>query len=285
MAAASPTVRRRRLAAELRRLREGKKLNLEQAAVQIGISRSTLSRIETGRSGARPRELQKLLKLYEVSDQDAEALVALSRAARQLGWWYDFEDVLLDYFEDYIGLEDEAESMRIFQVELIPGLLQTRDYATAVVRAERPDEAPEAVERRVALRMSRQALLARSEPPKLWFIVSEAALRQMVGGEEVMRGQLEYLAEVHDRFPHVTLQVLPFSAGAHPAMGSAFLILEFPELADPDVVYMENLTGALYIEKRAQVSRYGLLFDHLRAAALSPDASTAFLCEMMEKQL
>ena len=282
MAGASPTVRRRRLAAELRRLREGRKLNLEQAATHIGVSRSTLSRVETGRSGARPRDLQKLLKFYEVSDQDSEALMALSRDARQLGWWYDYEDIVPDWFEDYVGLEDEAASLRTFQVELIPGLLQTKGYATAVIRADWPNEPMEEIERRVAFRVSRQALLTRPEPPKLWAIVSEAAFRQMVGGETVMREQLEHLAGIHERFPHVTLQVLPFAAGAHPAMGAAFLILEFPEPGDPDVVHMENLTGSLYFEKKAQVSRYSLLFDHLRAEALSPDASAAFLYEIIE---
>jgi transcriptional regulator with XRE-family HTH domain len=263
----SPTVRRRRLAAELRRLREAAELTIDEVGEKLECSASKISRIETGHVGVTPRDVRDMLEVYGIEDDEREALVHLAREARRKGWWHAYNEVFTGSF---VGLESDAASLHTHQALLVPGLLQTEGYTRAVIRAIRPDAAEAEVERRVAGRVTRQRLLTDPRPPTYWAVIDEAVLHRTVGGREIMRAQLERLAELA-ALPHVTLQVVPFSAGAHAGMESPFLILGFPEQADPDVVYVEYTTTGVYLEQPSDVHRYTLMFDHLRAAALKPD--------------
>ncbi|PRX51165.1 helix-turn-helix protein [Prauserella shujinwangii] len=270
-----PTVRRRRLASELRRLREAAELTIDEVGEKLECSASKISRIETGHVGVTPRDARDMLELYGITGDEQEALVQLAREARKRGWWQAYNEVFTGAF---VGLEADASSLRAFQALLVPGLLQTERYARAVIRAMRPD-APEAeVERRVAARMARQQLLADPSPPEYWAVIDEAVVHRVVGGADVMAEQLARLVEV-GQLPHVTIQVVPFGAGAHPGMEGPFLILGFPEQIDPDVVYVDSTTSGLYLEMAADVRRYSLMFDHLRAAALKPDDSIHLIAE------
>lgn len=264
----SPTVRRRRLAAELRRLREGAGLTIEDVAARLECSGSKISRIETNQVGCTPRDARDMLDLYGVPADRADALVQLARDGRRKGWWHAYSDVFTGAF---VGLEAEAESLHAYQALLVPGLMQTQDYMRAVFRASWPEDTEAATEQRVKGRLLRQELLRDPDPPRYWVVVDEAVLCRPVGGVDVMRAQLEHLVKLASSLPHITVQVLPFAAGAHAGMEGAFLILGFPEQADPDVVYVENTTAMGYLEEPSDVDRYRLMFDHLRAAALSPD--------------
>jgi transcriptional regulator with XRE-family HTH domain len=263
----SPTVRRRRLAAELRRLREQAQLTIEDVAEKLKCSSSKISRIETGHVGVSPKDARELLGLYGVPDDQLDALVQLAREARNKGWWHSYTEVFTGAF---VGLEAEASSLRAYQALLVPGLLQTEDYMRAVIHAARPDATSAQVDKRVQARLARQELLSEADPPQFWAVIDEAVLCRSVGGDAVMRAQLRALT-AKAALPHVTLQVLPFEAGAHAGMEGPFLILGFPEQADPDVVYVDNTTSGIYLEEPAEILRYTLMFDHLRAAALSPD--------------
>jgi transcriptional regulator with XRE-family HTH domain len=265
----SPTVRRRRLAAELRRLRDQAQLTIDDVAEKLKCSASKISRIETGHNGVSPKDARELLRLYGLPGDQVEALVQLAREARKKGWWHAYHEAFTGAF---VGLEAEASSLRAYQALLVPGLLQTEDYTRAVIRAARPDATAAQVETRVQARLARQQLLTEVDPPQFWAVVDEAVLCRPVGGTRVMREQLRSLAE-RATLPHVTIQVLPFSAGAHAGMEGPFLILGFPEQADPDVVYVDNTTAGIYLEDPAEILRYTLMFDHLRAAALGPDDS------------
>lgn len=279
----SPTVQRRRLGIELRRLREVAGMTIEDAARRLECSLSKISRMETGRVPMRGRDVRDLLELYGVTDAaEQEALVALAHESRKPGWWHSYNDVLPSWFEVRVGLEADAASIRTYQSQLVEGLLQTEEYAHAVIRAAHPNAPADEVERRVALRTARQALLTKDTPPKLWAILDEAVLRRPVGGAQVMRGQLQRLVEATE-LPNVTLQVLPYSAGAHASMGSAFTILRFPESADLDVIYVEELTSSLYMEKPDDVETYTLAFDHLRATAHSPAESPALIARVAKE--
>ncbi|WP_019813076.1 helix-turn-helix domain-containing protein [Saccharomonospora saliphila] len=264
-----PTVRRRRLAGELRRLRENAQLTIDEVGEKLECSASKISRIETGHVGVTPRDARDLLELYGVHGEDQEALVQLAREARKRGWWHAYNEVFTGAF---VGLEADASSLRAFQALLVPGLLQTERYAHAVIRAMRPGADDSEIERRVAARMARQRLLRDPHPPEYWAVVDEAVLHRVVGGPSVMAEQLSHLADAC-RLPHVTVQVVPFGAGAHPGMEGPFLILGFPERADQDVVYVDSTSSGLYLEMESDVRRYSLMFDHLRAAALKPDDS------------
>nr|WP_042185969.1 helix-turn-helix transcriptional regulator [Kibdelosporangium sp. MJ126-NF4]CEL17004.1 Putative DNA-binding protein in cluster with Type I restriction-modification system [Kibdelosporangium sp. MJ126-NF4]CTQ91766.1 Putative DNA-binding protein in cluster with Type I restriction-modification system [Kibdelosporangium sp. MJ126-NF4] len=275
----SPTVRRRRLSSELRRLREAARLTIEEVGEKLECSASKISRIETGHVGVTPRDARDLLELYEVSPDQLEALVQLSREARKKGWWHAYNEVFTGAF---VGLESDASSLRAFQALLVPGLLQTEDYTRAVMRSIRPDWTEAEVDRRVVARVERQRLLTDSEPPNFWAIIDEAVLRRMVGGPGVMHKQLLRLCE-HATLPHVTIQVVPFDAGAHSSMEGPFLILGFPEQMDPDVVYVDTTTGGVYLEEQADVQRYTLMFDHLRASAASPDDSVQLVSTAAER--
>lgn len=275
--AGSPTVRRRRLASELRRLRERAQLTLEEAGGRLGWSATKLSRIETSRVGVVPKDVGRLLDLYGIDGLKREELLKLTRDARKRGWWQAYSDLSGEYAA-YIGLEAEAASMHSFAPVVLPGLLQTEDYARAVIRAGLVVSPSGEVERRVEIRMARQAVLSRDDPLRMWVVLDEAVVHRAIGGPVVMRSQLERLLEgAHS--PHVTLQVLPFSAGAHSGTSGAFEILQFPEPADPDVVFLENLTDSLYVEREADVYRYTVAFDHLRAQALGPDESRSLIAE------
>ena len=263
----SPTVRRRRLSSELRRLRESARLTIEEVSEKLECSASKISRMETGHVGVTPRDARDMLELYGIAEDEREALVQLAREARKKGWWHAYNEVFTGAF---VGLESEASSLRAFQALLVPGLLQTEDYTRAVIRAIRPDAGEADIEQRVAARLARQRLLTCADPPEYWAVIDEGALRRTVGGPEVMRAQLRRLGEVA-ALPNVTLQVVPFRAGAHSGLEGPFLILGFPEQADPDVVYVENTSMGVYLEQYADVRRYTLMFDHLRAAALKPD--------------
>jgi transcriptional regulator with XRE-family HTH domain len=276
-----PTVRRRRLGAELRRLREEADLTIERVAKALECSDSKISRIETGQVSASPRDVRDMLALYGVGSEQREALVQIAREARQLGWWHTYGDVPV--VPAYIALEEAAASIETYEALLVPSLFQDVGYARAVVRAVRPDLAPEEVERRVALRMARQeALRGRADPPALRVVLDEAVLRRPVGGREVMRQQLRQLGRAA-ALPNVTLQVLPFPRGEHAGMDGAFTILSFPGQAEPDVVVLDSTTSDLYLEGKEELRRYRRVFELLRAAALTPEESRAFLAALQRE--
>ena len=278
----SPTVRRRRLALELRRLREAARLTCEEVAEHLECSASKISRVETGRVSVSPRDVRDMLELYGVPAEQRESLVQLARDSRQKGWWHAYSDTMQPQMATYIGLESAASEIRIYEVSLIPGLLQTEDYARAVIRAGMVNSPAEDIERRVSLLMARQPAVVRDDPPKVWAVLDEAALRRRVGGSGLMRLQLEHLL-AQAALPNVAVQVIPFAGGAHPAMGRPFIILVFPERVDTDVVYLEDLTSALYLEDVAEVDRYNVFFNHLRATALSFDDSAALITSVLKE--
>jgi transcriptional regulator with XRE-family HTH domain len=274
----SPTVRRKRLGIELRRLREQADLTCEDVGHRLDCSGTRISRIETGRINVRPGDVRELLEIYGVTGAEADSLVQLAREARRKGWWHTYGRVLPIWFEAYVGLEAEAVRQRDFQSMVIPGLFQTEDYARAVLRAAPNAGSSEGIDRQVALRMERQAILSQASPPDLWVVLSESVLRVQVGGPAVMRAQLRRLLDLAER-SNVTLQVLPFANMAHVHPISPFTILEFPEAADPAVVYLEHLTGSLFLEREDEVRRYTVVFDHLRAEALGTAQSVALIAE------
>ncbi|GHF82584.1 transcriptional regulator with XRE-family HTH domain [Amycolatopsis bartoniae] len=274
-----PTIRRRRLASELRRLREAADLTIDEVGEKLECSASKVSRIETGHVGVTPRDARDMLELYGITGDEREALVQLAREARKPGWWHAYKEVFTGTF---VGLEADASSLRAFQALLVPGLLQTEPYARAVIRAMRPDSDETEIQRRVAARTARQQLLSDPNPPEYWAVIDEAVLHREVGGAGVMAKQAQRLLEL-GQLPHVTIQVVPFSAGAHPGMEGPFLILGFPEQADPDVVYVDSTSGGFFLELPPDVRRYSLMFDHLRAAALKPDDSLALIAQAAER--
>ncbi|GAB3466457.1 helix-turn-helix domain-containing protein [Actinophytocola sediminis] len=275
----SPTVRRRRLASELRRLRDAAELTIDEVGEKLECSASKISRIETGHVGVTPRDVRDMLEVYGIDNDERDALVQLAREARKKGWWHAYNEVFTGSF---VGLESDAASLRTHQALLVPGLLQTEGYARAVHRAIRPDATEGEVDLRVKARSARQKLLTDQSPPEYWAVLDEAVLYRTVGGADIMREQLNRLVELAG-LPHVTLQVVPFSSGAHAGMEGPFLILGFPEQADPDVVYVENTTTGVYLEQPSDVYRYTLMFDHLRAAALKPDDTVALVAQVADR--
>jgi transcriptional regulator with XRE-family HTH domain len=280
----SPSIRRKRLIIELRRLREAAALTCEEVGAQLECSGTRISRIETGKIGIKPGDVRELLEVYGVTGPDATALVQLAREARRKGWWHTYGNLLPGWFEAYIGLESDAVRFRDFQPLVIPGLLQTADYARAVLRAAPTAGAPEEIDRQVALRVERQGVLAHPEPPDLWIVLGEGALRTRVGDDATMRTQLRYLAEVAER-PNVTLQVLPFTNAAHVNPISPFTILEFAEPDDPAVVYLEHLTGCLFVEDETEVRRYRVVSDHLCAEALGTGQSIDLIARLSGERI
>ena len=272
----NPTLRGRRLALELLHRRESTGMTREEVARQLEWSTSTLFRIETGRSRPQPGNVRVLLELYGVTGPERDGLIQLARDARQPGWWHSFRDVLPNPYEVYIGLEAGAASIRNFEPIVIPGLLQTPDYAGALNRNGPLELDRDEIERRVEVRMARQKILTRDGRPRLWTVVDEAAIHRVVGGPEVMRGQLRHLVESAEH-GKTTLQVVPYSAGAHAGTTGPFVVLNFPEPTDPAVVYVETLAGDIYLEERSDVNRYTLAFDRLLAAALHPDESVRLI--------
>jgi transcriptional regulator with XRE-family HTH domain len=269
-AAGGPTVLRILLGAQLRRLREAKRITLEDAGAAIRASHSKISRLETGRVGFKDRDISDLLTLYGVTDEDdREALRSLARRANVPGWWHDYSDILPAWFEAYVGLEEVATQIRTYQVQFVPGLLQSEDYARAVTLLGHDAAQPREIERRVRLRMARQAVLEKREPPNVWAVVDEAVLRRPVGSPAVMQGQLKHLLEMAQQ-PNVTIQVMPFQAGGHSAAGGAFSILRFAEPDLPDVVYLEQLTSSLYLDKPEVVDSYLTVMERVCMEAATP---------------
>jgi len=277
-----PTVLRILLGSQVRMLREVKGITREEAGYAIRASGSKISRMELGRVSFKERDVTDLLKLYGVDDDEAATLVELAIEANSPGWWHKYSDVLPDWFQVYVGLEEAASLIRLYEVQFVPGLLQTADYARAVVQLGQPGAAPEEIERRISLRLARQELLTKPGGPRLWAIVDEAALRRPIGGKEVMRAQLVQLLEATEQ-PQVTLQVMPFRSGGHAAEAGAFTIMRFPEPDLPDVVYLEQLTSALYLDKRDDVERYTEVMERLSVEAESPERSVLILSGMLEE--
>ena len=271
MTTRTPTGRRRRLGAELRRLREETGLTIDQVAEVLECSQSKVSRIETGQVSATPRDVRDMLALYRVSDAQREAMVQIAREARQPGWWQKFVDVP-DGVPAYVGLETAATSIDVYMSVIVPALLQTADYARAVIGAVRPDLPGAEIDRRVELRLRRQALLDQDSPPALRVLLDDTVLRRPVGGEKVMAAQRRRLLEDAAR-PAVTLQVLPVEAGAHAGMDGPFTIFGFPAPAERDVVALDSAADALYLEGAEDVARYRRVFGLLLPAALTPEAS------------
>jgi transcriptional regulator with XRE-family HTH domain len=277
-----PTVRRRRLGAELRRLREARSLKLEEVADQLGLAASTLSRIETGKAPTKTVYLTTMLGMYGVDDPAArQVLVDMAREGHRKGWWSVYDDVLPSGFDIYVGLEAEASGLRSYET-VVHGLLQTRDYATAVLRELRPKDTEDQIAKVVDLRMQRQRLLDQAPPLDLWLILDEAAIRRTIGGTMVMRPQLEYLIR-SSRWSNVILQVLSFEAGAHAGLVGPFSILEFPDRDDGDVAYTDSVGGMIYLEKDREVRACAEAFDRMRAAALSPAASAELIQKVLRE--
>lgn len=273
----SPTVRRRELGALLRALRNEKGLTVEQVAERLLCSPSKVSRMETGHGVATPRDIRDLCELYGVTDEaDRERLKLLAREGKQAGWWQGYD---LDYFATYVGLEAEAAGIKYFQSTIVPGLIQTPDYARAMHEAGIPKFSPERIDQLIEVRLTRQRLLERDQSLRLDAMLDEAVLHRVVGGPAVMRAQLEQLIEVSKR-PNVTIQVIPYAAGAHPAMDSTFNILEFTG-GVASVVYVEGLVGWIYVERPQDIDRYQQVFEHLRTVALSPQDSIKLLARIV----
>ncbi|MFI0486707.1 helix-turn-helix domain-containing protein [Actinomadura sp. 9N215] len=273
-------MKRRRLAGELRRLRDASGLTLDHVAEQLEWSNAKVSRIENARVSVLPRDVKYLLNVYGIEGEAREVLLALAREARQKGWWHSYGEAIPAWFEVYVGLESDAVTMDKYESEHVPGLLQTADYARAVFQSFPLDDEAE-IDKRVELRMARTERLTTPGAPKFWAVLNEAVIHRRVGGAPTMQAQLAHLSNMA-KLPNITLQVLPFDAGAHPAMSGAFTILGFPEPSDPKVVFMEEQTGGLYLEKPHEIERYSMAFDHLRAAALRPSDSQALIARIAD---
>lgn len=269
-----PTVLRMLLGAHLRRLREAQGVSREDAGWEIRSSESKISRMELGRVSFKERDVADLLTLYGIdeADPERERLLSLAREANTPGWWHRFGDVLPNWFQSYLGLEAAASLIRTYELQFIPGLLQTRDYARAVVLLGHPRAREAEIERRVELRLARQQILTRAEPPQLWAVVDEAALRRPIGGREVLKGQIEALIEA-TKLPNVRLQIVRFEVGGHAAAGGSFTILRFPDGDLSDVIYVEQLTSALYLDKAEDLDEYAEAMERLCVEA-SPPADT-----------
>jgi len=271
----SPTVRRRRLGVELRRLREQAGVTIDGVADQLDFSASKVSRIETGQTGASATDVRSMLSLYGVQGTAADDLVQVAREARQRGWWLRYGHVLTGA---YVGLEAGATSIRAYEAQLVPSLMQIEEYARHVIKATRPLISDSELDDRIRIRTIRQSLLDQNDPIDFWVILDEAVFYRIMGTESIMRRQLERLVEVSAR-PNVTVQVLPFVVGAHAGLDGTFAILEYEELADPDVVFAENAAGGLFLEKDDELRRYKFIFDRLQATALPPAESVEFIAE------
>ncbi|MFC4060603.1 helix-turn-helix domain-containing protein [Planomonospora corallina] len=280
MANFSPTVRHRRLLRELRQLRIAAGLKQEEVAEHLDWSTSRMTKVEGGTLRISVNDVRAMLQLYGLREgAEYEALIQLARQARERGWWHAYSDVIPQWFQVYVGLEAEASSLRNYEPELVHGLLQTEDYARAVYQAARVLDSADEIDRHVGLRMARQDVITRSEDPMhLWAIMNEAALRRRVGGAHVMERQLRHLVNLSAN-PNVTIQVLPYEAGAHAAMLGSFAVLSFAE-GGGEVVYLEYMTGSLYLEKSEEVQVYTLTYDHLRASALSPRDSVDLIAKL-----
>ena len=277
VASSGPTVRRRQLMAEMKRLRDTAGLSQEAVADRLDWHPTKIMRIETGRTSPHPNDVRLMLEVYGIADQDqVSALVKLARDARQRGWWYSYRDVLLNRYDFFIGLESEAASIRDFELAMMPGLLQTDDYARAVINSGPLELGADDVERLVQVRMTRQGVLAKEDRPQLWVILDESVIRRVIGGPAVMHAQLEHLIAVAQQ-GKTTIQVVQYGSGPHPGLAGPFVIFGFAELSEPEIVYLETVGGNLYVDKPQEVRLFATAFDHLRAVALSPGDTRAML--------
>lgn len=280
-----PTARLYVLGRELRKLREDAGLNLEAAATRLERTVSSISKFENGKSALRPRDLRPILDAYGLKDpEQRDVLLGLAQHGRTPGWWTSYANILEQQYMDFITLESEARSARTFELTLIPGLLQTKEYARAVIAADVTDSANRDIEKLIDVRMARQTVLNRTDPAfSLWAILDEAVLRHHMGGREVMRDQLAHLIEVSQQ-TNITLQVIPLTEGAHPGINGSFTVMDLPEPSDISLVLLENLSSTLYMEREEEVRRYSLAFDRLRMVALGERQSLS-LIEATAKEL
>jgi Domain of unknown function (DUF5753)/Helix-turn-helix domain len=280
--AQGPTVPRMLVGIELHRYRDAAGISPEQAAYEIRASRSKISRMENGLVRFKERDVTDLLTLYGITDEQIRGrLVTLARQANTPGWWSRYGDIMADWFESYLGLETAASVIRTFELQFVHGLFQTEDYARAVTLLGHTAAPADEIDRRVSLRLKRQDLLTSPRPPQVWSVLDEGALRRPVGGRQVMRAQLSHLAEVA-RMRHVSIQVVPFERGGHAAAGGSFTVLRFSEPEVPDVVYLEQLTSALYLDKREDVDHYMEVMNHLSTEALTPAQTVKFITEIIQ---
>lgn len=279
-----PTALRMQIGARLRRMREEKGIGRSEAGDAIRSSASKMSRLELGRHGFKVRDVLDLLDLYGVDDEDERAsFMQLVQEAKKPGWWQAYGDVVPSWFEQYLGLEQSATTIRTYEVQYVPGLLQTHAYARAVIGLEHHDAPYDGLERRLTVRMARQEILHRTVgAARLWAILDEAALRRSIGGPATMRAQIEHLIAVSESMPNVQLQVLPFSAGGHVALGGPITIVRFAEHDLDDVTYLEQLTGARYPEGD-EAARYQQIMDLLAIRAARPGRTTAFLKDLLNE--
>ncbi|MEU2929313.1 helix-turn-helix transcriptional regulator [Streptomyces sp. NPDC007251] len=270
------------LGSQLRRLREARGITREAAGYSIRASESKISRMELGRVSFKTRDVEDLLTLYGVTDEsERESLLSLAREANVAGWWHSYTDVLPSWFPTYVGLEGAASLIRVYEVQFVHGLLQTEDYARAVVRRGMKGASPADVERRVALRLERQKHLFANSAPEFHIVLDEAALRRPYGDRAVMRGQLQHLIDISER-PNLRLQIMPFSFGGHSGESGAFTILSFPDADLSDVVYMEQLTSALYLDKREDVAQYEQALKELQQDSPGPAESRDLLRGLLQ---
>ena len=275
--AGDSAVLRMRLGSQLRRLREAAGITPERAGFEIRASRSKISRLENGRVKLKNRDVTDLLALYGVADEAVRSkFLALVIRSNVPDWWGEYNDILPGWFESYLGLEAAAATIRSFEVQFVNGLFQTADYARAVTGLGRKSADDDEIERWVKLRLQRQELLSRPDPPNVWSVMDETVLRRPAGDAAVMRAQYRHLVEIAE-LPHVTLQVIPFARGAHAGESGSFTVLRFEEPDLPDVVYLEQLTNAFYLEQRADVERYLEVVDEISGAALTPDETTRLI--------
>jgi transcriptional regulator with XRE-family HTH domain len=278
-----PTVLRILLGARLRRLRESRGLSAATAGKAIRGTPSKISRMESGKVGFKQRDVGDLLTLYDVQDPDERAtMLSLAQEANKQDWWHRYSDVLPNWFEVYISLEEAASLIRTYEVQFVPGLLQVEEYARAVVTLGFPDVAHNELEQRVNLRMTRQNCLTEPNAPRLWAVLDEAVLHRSLGGRAIMRRQLEHLIEITE-LPNVTIQILPFATGGHAAAGGAFTILRFGEPALPDVVYLEQLSSALYLDKPHELDNYMRVMNRLCVEAAPSDATRDYLAAILQQ--
>ena len=276
----APMVLRMILGTQLRRLREAAGVGPDRAGYEIRASRSKISRMEHGRVGFKNRDVADLLTLYGVTDEQMRAkMLDSARQANARGWWSAYDDLLPDWFEGYLGLEGAASVIRTFELQFVHGLFQTEAYARAVTLLGNKTAAAEEIDRRVSLRLKRQDILTSPEPPQVWSVMDEAVLRRPLGGRAVMRSQLERLAEAAS-LPQVTIQAVPFGGGGHAAAGGSFTIMRFAESELPDIVYIEQLTSALYLDRPEDVDHYREIMNELITQALTPERTARFLAEI-----
>ncbi|MEU6645908.1 helix-turn-helix transcriptional regulator [Saccharomonospora sp. NPDC046836] len=270
--ASGPTARRMILGAQLRRLREGAGISRADAGYHIRASESKISRLELGRVGFKERDVEDLLTMYGVGDlEDRVSFLALVKQSNQPGWWQKFNEFMPKWFDDFVGLEEAASRIQTYELQFVPGLLQTEDYARAIVTHGLPENASAAEEGRVALRMRRQRLLFRPNAPRLWAVVDESVLHRPIGGRAAHRAQLDQLLEL-TTMPHITVQVVPYGRSGYAAEG-AFTLLRFAEAELPNICYIEHIAGGLYLDRPDEIELIGRSLDRLAVDAETPERS------------